>query len=411
MALAPTERGAILKWLRNPPLINAHAFAFRHTDKLFEQAARWHARMQDADVSADQRTTFRAWLARDSAHEQVYAEVERLWAALDVPAQELLNSHAGERLAPHASDRRTAQQHGSSLRKPRDVYPESSGTPGPFGELDSRFRENDEQGVAAGDQNMNPVAQRSAHARMIGRQPNRLMHRIALAASLLLGIAGGFWWYSGGLDNLQSDYVAGVGERETIELADGSEITLNTDTAIAVDLDADQRVVRMFRGEAYFDVARVDDSTFTVQTDVAQVQVTGTAFNVRAQDDRAIVSVFSGHVEAAANSRTARSVSLSANRQSTIDAGGTNVPEPFDATAVSAWRRGQMVFYRTPMIDVVEELNRYHRGRIVIVNRELQQRTVSGVFDTDRPLAALSAIERILHLQSIHLTKYLILLR
>ncbi|MEP9370460.1 FecR domain-containing protein [Xanthobacter sp. VNH20] len=53
---------------------------------------------------------------------------------------------------------------------------------------------------------------------------------------------------------MRADYIAPVGERRTVALGDGSMVELNTDTAMAVDLQAGRRSVRLFRGKAFFQV-------------------------------------------------------------------------------------------------------------------------------------------------------------
>jgi transmembrane sensor len=57
---------------------------------------------------------------------------------------------------------------------------------------------------------------------------------------------------------------------------------------------------------------------------------------------------------------------------------------------------------------VIAELNRYHRGLILIGDQTLRERPVSGVFRTDRPAEAVAALENSLELRSTRLTEYLI---
>jgi transmembrane sensor len=78
---------------------------------------------------------------------------------------------------------------------------------------------------------------------------------------------------------------------------------------------------------------------------------------------------------------------------------------------VTAWLRGQIVFFNTPLRAVIAELNRYRRGYIVIANGKLETLKISGVFATDDPNAALAAIAATLPVRIIRLTDYLVLLR
>src|SRR5690606_7984015 len=51
-----------------------------------------------------------------------------------------------------------------------------------------------------------------------------------------------------------ASYVTAVGEQSTIELEDGSTITLNTNTAISVLYSTTERQINLERGEALFTV-------------------------------------------------------------------------------------------------------------------------------------------------------------
>jgi transmembrane sensor len=62
--------------------------------------------------------------------------------------------------------------------------------------------------------------------------------------------------------------------------------------------------------------------------------------------------------------------------------------------AAMAWRQGRLVFDNVPLRDVVTELGRYRRGRIVVASPSLASRAVSGVFDTADLESALDTICR-----------------
>ena len=237
----------------------------------------------------------------------------------------------------------------------------------------------------------------------------RSFGHLAMAASVALALAAGIWLLQGGLDNLRSDQVAAAGERRNVALADGSSILLNTDTAIAVDLQPQSRTVRMFRGEAFFKVTPDPTRPFIVQTGNGEIRVTGTAFNLRLSERGTVVSVVEGQVETANDSGVW--TRLKARQQAMVSPAGVTVPAEFDQTRVNAWQRGQIVFYRTPLSEVVEELNRYHSGKILVWNEGLADLRVSGVFDAHQPAAAVDVIARTLPVRVTYLTGGLTLLR
>ena len=89
---------------------------------------------------------------------------------------------------------------------------------------------------------------------------------IAAAACLACLIGGATVWRDDISVRLQSDYHTGVGVQTPLDLADGSHITLNTDSAVSLDISRNRRSVRLLRGEAWFDVAKDPSRPFTVET-------------------------------------------------------------------------------------------------------------------------------------------------
>ncbi len=67
--------------------------------------------------------------------------------------------------------------------------------------------------------------------------------------------------------------------------------------------------------------------------------------------------------------------------------------EQIDANAETAWRRGKLIFNRRPLGDVVADIERYRRGKIVVVRNDLDSLEVTGVFDLADPEALLRVIE------------------
>ncbi len=232
--------------------------------------------------------------------------------------------------------------------------------------------------------------------------------RLATAACLLLSLLAGIGWQQQWPLALQSDYRTNVGEQQQLQLADSSQIKLNTNSAIAVDYSASERRVRLLQGEAWFDVMTDATRPFIVETPRGTITVTGTQFNVKNTAEQVVVSLVEGGVRLA-NQASAEQI-LQAGEQALLAASGISRAQSFDQTAVSAWRRGQWVFYQTPLQQVVAELNRHRSGKIVIINKQLNQQQVSGVFSTQDPDAALRLITQTLQLQQTRLSDYLILL-
>ena len=76
-------------------------------------------------------------------------------------------------------------------------------------------------------------------------------------------------------------YRTQVGERSTVTLADGSEVTLNTDTGLRVEFSARERRLQLLRGQAFFKVEKDATRPFVVEAGHKRVVAIGTAFDVR----------------------------------------------------------------------------------------------------------------------------------
>lgn len=243
------------------------------------------------------------------------------------------------------------------------------------------------------------------------RRASPVLPRLALAACILLLAGAGWAGRDVLLDLVRADHATGIGERAAITLADGSRLVLGSDSAAAVDLGPGLRQVRLYRGQAWFEVTPDPGRPFVVATGEGSVRVVGTRFDIRIGDQATTVSVAEGRVELRDADPTGAPVVLERGQQASLSPGGVSAPRPFSEAEVTAWRRGQLVFFETPLAEVVDQLNRHRHGHIAILSPELSRLRVSGVFRTDDPDAVLAAIRDALPVRVQRLTGYLVLLR
>lgn len=248
------------------------------------------------------------------------------------------------------------------------------------------------------------VDSRSVSTRKNRRRPWVLAGLSVVAASMII------LWLPAMLSFWGADYATGWGERREVVLADGSIITLNTHSAVSVDFSSGRREVSLISGEVYFQVAHDAYRPFIVDTQYGHVKVTGTAFNVYAQKKRMTVTVSEGRVFVYAVGSEDSAVELIAGLQTTGDANGIAKAVTADAQQVAAWRNGLLVFTMQPLSAVVDDLNRYFHGRIVIVDPSIRHKLVSGVFDLEHPKNVLAAIEKTLDLKTINFSNTFFLL-
>jgi transmembrane sensor len=316
-----------------------------------EQAAlAWLRLLHDQPSSGDQ-LTFSHWLQADPAHAEAYAQAQVLWELSEGPARTLAHEEA------------------FAL-----------------------------QGY------LNAINSSRRHSVL------RWSGALAVAACLLLMIGFGVGWQPlRWIDDLGADYVSAPGQIKTVTLADQSQVTLDADSAIAVDFSRGERHVQLRRGAGFFSVTHTGDP-FVVEAEKGQARVLGTQFEVRLQPHGARVTVLSGRVGVTADNQAEQQI-LTAGQQVAYGEGSAEKLHPVDSEAQLAWRQGWLNYYKATLAEVVQDLRRYYPGQIVLLNDELAARRVSGSFPSKDPQAVLSSLQGVLGFEQTKLMGRLIILR
>lgn len=211
---------------------------------------------------------------------------------------------------------------------------------------------------------------------------------------------------------LRADLRSGDGAILSATLSDGSRVTLDRNSAIAVAFDHGQRRVELLEGEAFFEVARDPARPFRVTAAGGISEALGTAYAVRLERGGARVAVVEGRVavsiEAAPGAR--RDVTAGEALRYT-DAGGFSPLAALGGDRALAWRQGRVVLVDRPLPDALAELERYHPGRILLLAGGRSASSVSGVIDLDRLDEGLAALAATHGLTAHRLTPYLTVLR
>lgn len=227
--------------------------------------------------------------------------------------------------------------------------------------------------------------------------PARKWYRpAALAAAVLLAAMGAVLWMSlrPGMQVLST----AVGQERHVTLADGSRLTLNTNTVVAVRLTARRREIYLRRGEAHFDVVHDASRPFFVHAGDAVIRDVGTRFEVRLHADRDVdVLVDQGRVQVqgppAADQGSAPPDGASAGWVRSLSAGERLViagphlsvlsVSPRQIADALAWREGALVFQSEPLSQAIVEVGRYTREHIVLDGPQVASLRISGRFRTD----------------------------
>ncbi len=194
-----------------------------------------------------------------------------------------------------------------------------------------------------------------------------------------------------------AEFATIIGEQKTIRLADGSDVILNTNSEISINLTDTRREVVLLRGEAHFDVAHEPERPFVVYARDGIVKAVGTAFTVHLRREKVEVTVSEGVV--AILSRPPDTVNV-AIRDVEVDellpiaaltVGESAVIEEEAVESVVRmsedaldrkllWRGGFIAFAGEPLSTVVADVSRYTDILIEIDDPSLETLPIGGYF-------------------------------
>ena len=186
-----------------------------------------------------------------------------------------------------------------------------------------------------------------------------------------------------------ADLRSGTGERLQQALADGSRLTLNSDSAVNVRFSETERRIHLFRGELLLESGHdAAHRPLIVETAAGEIQALGTRFSVYEIDGGSRVELYDGELEL--RPRTAPPSRLQAGQQRWFSAERSTAIGQADRNAI-AWTEGRLVAERMPLGQFLTELAR-HRPGVLRCDPAVAGLPLTGVFplaDTDRVLTAL----------------------
>lgn len=203
---------------------------------------------------------------------------------------------------------------------------------------------------------------------------------------------------------LTADHRTPVGGRLALRPTDGVDVELSSRTAVSFINGGNG--IRVIAGESYVATTSLARD-FTVETDRMRVTAREAAFNVQVLDQFERVTCVTGELRCATLGGTTR---LGANQALTLDAEGGVLRSAVDAARESAWRRGLLIFEGTPLAEVVEQINLYRPGRIVLTDSSLGRLPLNAVFHTAQIENSVPQIAQLLDLRARHLAGGVVLL-
>ena len=208
-------------------------------------------------------------------------------------------------------------------------------------------------------------------------------------------------------------YETAIGERSTLNLSDGSVVTLNTNSRITVDFRDDRRNVELIRGQAFFEVAKDADRPFSVTAGNQRVTALGTAFDVRfdaGEEIRVVLvegrvsvdDVVQGTEVPPASAEAPGAVEMTAGESLIASAAGGREIALADIDGLTSWRKGRLIFRGERLRDAVAEVNRYSTSKLELAeDPRLEEVTVSGVFNVGRSDSFVLALQTVHNIEAI----------
>ncbi len=320
-----------------------------HSSDSDQAALEWLIRLTSGKTSSQEQQAFDNWVAADPAHRQSYENILKVWKETE---QLGYDQKTGRVTVPH---------------NPRYI-------------------------------------KRRKRSRGNWQTP-------ALAATSVLATCLFVMWWTGWHWLLISDYTTDE-LRQTVHLSHGVTMTLDAQTVLDINELPGKTQVRLRSGAAWFKVENtIDEHLVQIITDHIAVTSLGTEFLVEQRVSHQFVAVTEHAVELASRSFPSQHTRLEEGHGISLDAGSTAPwrERPIDPAVIGAWRHGRLVFENASLQHVIQRLDDYHPGILLITDNTLRYQKVSGVFDIDHPDQALASLQLTFSLKIRRISPYLVL--
>jgi len=291
----------------------------KHDDVIRQAAARWYVRMREAAPDSPERTTFEVWLLSDRRHQTAYQMIEATMDDFSSTArlQELSNALTQKLYFEQTARRKKISKLGSGLA----------------------------------------VMLVCAGLALFGRQQYVQWQAAPLSSEV------------------QTTAVAQILTRT---LDDGSVVTANANSAMEIVFYRHQRLVKLSRGEAIFEVTKDPERPFVVETPQAKVTVLGTRFAVNQLSKKVRISVDHGRVQVLRKDGYGQTLILGNGEVAEID---HDAPHKVNRNAADSFSftSGRIIFDRADMFEVADTLSRYRNPTVKAMFASEQTPKVNAV--------------------------------
>ncbi len=224
--------------------------------------------------------------------------------------------------------------------------------------------------------------------------------RIAALMAVLGGIGAAALTYT--MPSSEQVYSTPVGGHTVLSLADGSKIELNTDTVLRVRNSGTQRLVKLDKGEAFFDIKHDAAHPFVILAENHRVTDLGTKFVVHDGGNRLEVSLVEGsaQIKSMIPGEVSHVAVLTKGDVAIATANSMSVRKSSEKVLLQslAWRRNVLILDNMTLAKAAAEFNRYNKQKLVIADPVVARLTVVGTFHTNDVEGFAEVAQDILHL-------------
>lgn len=190
------------------------------------------------------------------------------------------------------------------------------------------------------------------------------------------------------------------GEQKRIELIDGSQITLNANSSLTYyDGWIYNRKIKVhLEGEALFSVTKrtsPDDPVFQVATEDGEVSVLGTRFVVSTREKQTQVVLEEGTVEVTPSTDKSNEIKIKPDEMVRFDSLGIDIWQ-VNTRVYTSWAKQLLVFDQTPLSEVTKRIEHTFGVQVMITDKFLEQRKLSGAIESRDLDVMISALAKIL---------------
>lgn len=323
----------------------------KHNSDPEEAALKWLIRLTSGETTTQEKQDFDAWIKANPAHRQAFENIQKLWDDTKQLTYDPKTSQVKVKRHPRGTPKRRS-------RRTRGDW-----------------------------------------------SPSVMVGAAAMAVCLVsVWWTGWHWW-------MISDYSTNE-QPQTVHISDSVEITLDAQTAIDINRLPGKTQVTLRSGAAWFKVTAQPEEHVEVLTDQISVRSLGTEFLVEHRSPQEFVAVTEHAVEVASRSSPAQRTRLQEGYGISPNAASARLwkKTAIDPAVIGAWRHGRLIFENAPLQKVIERLDDYHPGMLLITDNSLLYQKVSGVFDIDHPERALASLQLAFPVTIRQISPYLVLI-